>query len=149
MEGKNAVPRRRFIFRGYPQKKLEDFLKFIAPFGNPEFILALTCKDDIVRQRYMKKHEVDDVNEEQQAELTEDSKLNKKIRTELTNHFKEVPVVNIDTGKDSMETVARALADKFAAKIILVNHESSLRGSVDTACSNLAIRYNCLYVSAY
>lgn len=31
----------------------------------------------------------------------------------------------------------------------MVNHESSLRSSVDTACSNLAIRYNCLYLSTY
>lgn len=48
-----------------------------------------------------------------------------------------------------MEAVARALTDRFAAKVILVNHEASLRSSVDTACANLAIRYNCLYLSAH
>ena len=48
-----------------------------------------------------------------------------------------------------MESVATKLSHRFAAKVILVNHESSLRGSVDTACANLAIKYNCLYLSAY
>jgi hypothetical protein len=63
-EGKASVPRKRFVFRGYAHKKLEDFLKFLAQFGNPEFILALTCKDDIIKQRFMKKNEVDEVNED-------------------------------------------------------------------------------------
>jgi len=48
-----------------------------------------------------------------------------------------------------MEAVGKALHHRFAAKVILVNHESTLRGSVDTACANLAIKYNCLYLSAY
>jgi len=82
-------------------------LNFLAQFGNPEFILALTCKDEFVRKRFMVKHEADDINEEQQAELTDDSKLNKKIRTDMIAHFKEVPVVEIDTGKLSKEAVAR------------------------------------------
>ena len=147
--GKNATPRERFVFRGFPHKKLEDFLKFIAQFGQPEFILALTCKDDIVKQRFLKKEGADEINEEQQADLLDDSKVNKKIRTDITAHFKEVPLVEIDTGKLSMEAVARSLASRFASKIILVNHEPSLRSSVDTACSNLSIKYNCLYISIY
>ena len=81
--------------------------------------------------------------------MLEDSKASKKIRTDLTAHFKDVGVIEIDSGKLSMEAVAKSLADRFAAKIILVKHESSLRSSVDTSCANLAIRHNCLYLSAY
>lgn len=36
---------------------------------------------------------------------------------------------------------------KFCAKVILVNHEKRIE--VDTACSNLAIKYNMLYMSVY
>lgn len=81
--------------------------------------------------------------------------MNKKIRTDITNHFKKdiddgaFSLVNLDTGSSPMEAVGKALNHRFAAKVILVNHDSSLRGSVDTACSNLAIKYNCLYLSAY
>jgi hypothetical protein len=36
--------------------------------------------------------------------------------------------------------------NKFLPKIILVNHETEL--DVDTACANIAIKYNMLYLSA-
>jgi hypothetical protein len=39
-------------------------LKFIAQFGSPEYILATNCKDDEVKKRFMKKNEVDEVNED-------------------------------------------------------------------------------------
>jgi hypothetical protein len=35
----------------------------------------------------------------------------------------------------------------FCAKVILINHENRLQ--VDTACANLAIKYNMLYVSVF
>lgn len=35
----------------------------------------------------------------------------------------------------------------FSVKVILVNHEKRLE--VDTPCSNLAIKYNMLYLSVY
>jgi len=35
----------------------------------------------------------------------------------------------------------------FKARVVLVNHEKRLE--VDVACSNLAIKYNMLYVSVY
>jgi len=71
------------------------------------------------------------------------------------SHFKKdiddgsFNVLNINTGESSMESVGKTLANKFAARVLLVNHESSLRLNVDTACSNLAIKYNCIYISAY
>ena len=39
------------------------------------------------------------------------------------------------------------LRSNFAPRVILVNHEKRL--GVDTTCSNLAIKYNMLYISAY
>lgn len=51
------------------------------------------------------------------------------------------------TTEGSNETVLENLKGHFAAKIILVNHEKRL--DVDTTCSNLAIKYNMLYLSVY
>jgi hypothetical protein len=39
------------------------------------------------------------------------------------------------------------LKERFAPKVILVNHEKRL--TVDTTCANLAIKYNFLYISVY
>lgn len=47
----------------------------------------------------------------------------------------------------SMETIMNELRSQFCAKVVLINHESGI--SVDTACANLAIKYNMLYVSVY
>ena len=47
----------------------------------------------------------------------------------------------------SLETLTAQVRATFCAKVILVNHESRL--AVDTACANLAIKYNMLYMSVY
>lgn len=39
------------------------------------------------------------------------------------------------------------MRSKFSAKVILVNHEKKIE--VDTICSNLAIKFNMLYMSVY
>jgi len=46
-----------------------------------------------------------------------------------------------------MEGATKKLRDIFSAKVILVNHEKRL--DIDTVCSNLAIKYNYLYISVY
>lgn len=47
----------------------------------------------------------------------------------------------------SLETTLSNLRNNFSAKVIIVNHEKRL--DVDTNCSNLAIKYNMLYLSVY
>lgn len=47
----------------------------------------------------------------------------------------------------SKETLTADVRSKFCAKVILVNHEKRI--DVDTACSNLAIKFNMLYLSVY
>jgi hypothetical protein len=47
----------------------------------------------------------------------------------------------------SLETTLTKLRNQFSAKVIIVNHEKRL--DVDTTCSNLAIKFNMLYLSVY
>jgi hypothetical protein len=47
----------------------------------------------------------------------------------------------------SLETTTSALRQIFQPKIILLNHEKRL--GTDTTCSNLSIKYNLIYLSAY
>jgi hypothetical protein len=47
----------------------------------------------------------------------------------------------------SLETTLTSLRNQFSAKVIIVNHEKRL--DVDTTCSNLAIKFNMLYLSVY
>ena len=57
-----------------------------------------------------------------------------------------VKQIKLDTGV-SKESLTAEIRSQFSAKVILVNHEKRI--SVDTACSNLAIKYNMLYMSVY
>jgi hypothetical protein len=55
-------------------------------------------------------------------------------------------MINLNTN-ESLETTLANLKGMFSAKVIIVNHEKHLL--VDTVCSNLAIKYNMLYLSVY
>lgn len=57
-----------------------------------------------------------------------------------------VKVFDMDTAV-SKESLVEDIRGKFCAKVILVNHEKRIE--VDTACSNLAIKFNMMYVSVY
>jgi len=50
-------------------------------------------------------------------------------------------------GENTNQILVDNVKSHFAAKIILVNHEKNL--DVDVPCSNLAIKYNMLYLSVY
>lgn len=54
--------------------------------------------------------------------------------------------LEIDTGC-SKESMSKNVRSHFSAKVIIVNHEKRI--DVDIACSNLAIKYNMLYMSVY
>lgn len=69
--------------------------------------------------------------------------------TEIFNSYGEKSrIITIDTSKiASIESLAKELNNNFSAKVVLVNHEKSV--PVDSVCSNVAIKYNMLYISAY
>jgi dihydroneopterin aldolase len=54
--------------------------------------------------------------------------------------------MSLSTG-DSLETTCSRLKAAFQPKVILLNHEKRL--GTDTACANLAIKYNLIYISVY
>lgn len=47
----------------------------------------------------------------------------------------------------SLESTVAFLRNIYSAKVVIVNHEKRLQ--VDTASSNVAIKYNMLYLSVY
>jgi len=59
----------KFVFDGYLQKTPEDLIAFLHKLGVPEFILNLQVSDQAAKERFCKKNEVDDIGEEQMAEI--------------------------------------------------------------------------------
>lgn len=125
-------------------------IKFINKFGVPEFVLNLTANKTTIGARFCIKNEKDAVGEDDEAELAAFVEADTALRGPLLEHFGKFKgrcnVIALETDT-SLETTTAALRQRFQPKIILLNHEKRL--GTDTTCSNLAIKYNLIYLSVY
>lgn len=125
-------------------------MAFIDKIGVPDFILYMTAKEDSIKERFMKKNETEEVSEEQTAEIKADSDANKAKRLSIQKraaaYGDKCKQITQSTDK-SLETVKAEIKGKFSPGIIVVKHDKNL--SVDNTCSNLSLKYDMLYISAY
>ena len=61
---KASKPNSKFIIDDYIQKSEDEFLAFVEKIGVPDFVLFMTAKEEAIKERYMKKHDADELNEE-------------------------------------------------------------------------------------
>lgn len=119
-------------------------------FGLPSFSIHCQADKKTVEERYKKQNETEEIGEDAAAELEDSNKKSEKNRAEVEATFAEskgkVRLINISCDGSS-ETQVNNLKSHFSAKVIIVNHEKKLE--VDTTLSNLAIKYNMLYLSVY
>ena len=140
-----------YLFDRWMHKSASEFLNFAhRNFGLPTFILNTICDKKTAEERFKKKNETEEINEEAAAEIEESAKRAERqrveIETALGTHKSKVRIISLNTN-DSLETTCNNVKSLFSAKVIIVNHEKRLQ--VDTCCSNLAIKYNMLYLSVY
>lgn len=103
-----------------------------------------------MNDRFKKKNEVDEIGEEQQEEVKNNLAAYKDAEELFHDAYlgfgKRVKMIDLATDT-SLESTLDKLAQQFMPKVVLVNHEKRL--AVDTTCSNLAIKYNMIYLSVY
>lgn len=144
--------RAKFVFDGFAttHKTPAAVIKFVSKFGVPEFVLNLTANKATISSRYCVKNEKDAVGEDDEPEIAGYVEADTALRGPLLEHFKKFPgrcnVINLSTDS-SLETTTASLRSTFQPRIILLNHEKRL--GTDTTCSNLAIKYNLIYLSVY
>jgi len=153
-DAQSSGGRSKFVFDGYLHSSEEAFLAFIGQFGVPEFVMFLTAEAATVGQRWLARNDPEgtEVPEDAQESIKADSATNSARRQHLTAHFEQfggrVNILHLNTSQvSSIESTTKDLNNKFSPKVILVNHEKQL--PVDNTCSNLAIKYNMIYISAY
>ena len=142
----------KFVFDGFSHSTDEAFFAFIAQFGVPEFLMCLTAEQPTINDRWCKKNEAEEVGEEGAEAIKTDSASNSARRQKFITKFEQyggrVNILHLNTSQvSSIESTTKDLNNKFAPKVILVNHQKAL--GVDNTCSNLAIKYNMIYISAY
>jgi hypothetical protein len=139
------------MFESWLHKTTSEFLSWInSQFGLPSFSIHCACEKKTAEERYKKKNETEEIPEDAGAELEESSKKAEKQRAEVEQTFAsakgKLGLITLNTD-GSLETTLNNLRGLFSARVIIVNHEKQL--DVDTTCSNLAIKYNMLYLSVY
>jgi hypothetical protein len=136
-------------------KNAEEFDNLLRQLGPPDqFILCEASKEDI-ENRFKTKdgEEPAEIGEEQQEELNAQEAAWAEGRGFFEAAYGEiaqtgrVQFIEMNTTDVKIPEMTRKLNSMFAPKIVLVNHEKRL--SVDTACSNISIKYNMLYLSIY
>ena len=130
--------------------KSPDFANYIMKLGLPQFVITLTSEGKLIRERFMKKNEVEEITEEQEEALKAAAEADVKNRDEFFHTMQgfthRLQRHTLETNK-SFETTEKQLRDIFMPKVIFVNHEKRL--GVDTTCANLAIKYKMVYISVY
>lgn len=141
----------KFVFDGFKHENVADFIKWLNQFGGPNFVLGLSADEAAIAPRWVSKYNEDaDLDDEKKEAVKEEAKVADQVFAEVTKCYEplgaRVNLIKIDTST-SLETTKAQLMANFAPKVILVNHEKNL--PVDTACSNLAIKHNMIYISVY
>lgn len=141
-----------YLLDGRHHDSVEKAMRFYsANMGAPCYIISCQAEQKEIERRFREKNEMgDEIGEEDQARIKEEAAAADAERQAYVDDVREfgdkVVQVALDTAV-SKESLAAQLRSNFCARIILVNHEKRL--NVDTACANLAIKYNLLYLSVY
>lgn len=136
-----------YVFDGFLHKSPQDFVQFTAGrFGDEIAWIHCQCDAKKIEERYKVAKELEgDLPEDAVAELADQAKQAENMKQALNQVLKTsfFPLATDTT----VETIRSTLRAQFGYKVVIVNHEKRL--PVDTACSNLAIKYNMLYLSVY
>lgn len=105
----------------------------------------------MIQDRYKEKNEIGDELGEEDANMLKEKAA--QAETDANSYrqcwadvIARVKELNFDTAC-AKESLNKELGKEFSVKVLLVVHEKRIE--VDTACSNLAIKYNLLYLSVY
>lgn len=141
-----------YIFDGQYHEKVEDYADFLLTnLGAPSYMITAYADKAVIEARFKEKNEIaDELPEEEKNNIAEKANQahedNHKYKACFHSVISRVKLISLDTGV-SKEALIAEIRSQFSCKVILVNHEKRI--DVDTACSNLAIKYNMLYMSVY
>lgn len=143
----------KFVFDGYAHQNVVLFIEFLEKFGKPQFVACTTADEKKINKRYNLANEAEEdaeIGEEALEALKAKAEANLKEMEDMKNVYapnvKSMKFLDLDTCK-SLESIYTELRSAFQPKVLIVNHEKRL--GIDTTCSNLAIKYQLIYISAY
>ena len=110
-------------------------------------MISLKLSEKDFRKRYATANETEvgeELAEELKAKVSADVKFRDSMQQQLNDS--KVNFIQVDAN-NSIETCKNVVSKEFMPRVLLVNHEKRL--GIDTTCSNLALKYDLIYISAY
>ena len=141
-----------YIFDGQYHESVDANANFLlSNMGTPAYMITCHADKSFIESRFKEKNEMtDDLPDDEKNNLAEKRQQAEedieRYRSCWADVISRVKQIKQDTGCNK-EALIAAIKKQFSCKVILVNHEKRIH--VDTACSNLAIKYNMLYISVY
>lgn len=135
----------KFVLDGWALEP-ELFNKIVKIMGTPEFYIDLLCEPAVLKERFKKKNEIQEMSEEQNAEFEKNMTTFKSISQTFEN-FKTAPytqVIQINTS-GLIDYAYEQLKAYFEPRLLLVRHDHSI--AVDAILTNLSIKYDILYIA--
>ena len=138
--------REKFVLDGLPIEDASAITKLIELVGPPAFFVELTCNNNELKERYKKKNEVQELGEDQVAEIDKGISTHETILKSLepikSLEFVQAVEINTDGSEEQTSQYVRGI---FEANLMLITNEESIE--VATILQNLSIKYNFLYIS--
>ena len=142
-----------YLFDGRYHDTVEQMADFlVSSLGAPAHIIMCKAeeKELVERKKLQLGMDEGDLGEEDAQALKDSTAAAAAdiatLKAHLANVLSRVNQIEFDTAC-SKENLTAQIRAQFSSKVILVNHEKRI--DVDTCCSNLAIKYNMLYMSVY
>ena len=143
--------RHKFVFDNLSEWGIGIITTLFAK-ATPQFIVTL-CQDwNTFQTRYNIANENEPDQEMEEETKAEQEEIQKKYLEGADKarvqyqYARSCKFIDINAA-DSLATTADSLKSQFQPKVIVVNHEKRL--GIDVSCSNLAIKYNLIYISVY
>jgi adenylate kinase family enzyme len=139
----------KFVFDTLPGTDPAHFDAILDHMGIPDYIMVLDSDLEVRKKRFLAKAEAEEWGEEHEEE-TKNLPNNTQALVDHTQRKFEgtspdrFRILEFNLSAESMQ---KQLNDELSPKVILVSHDKRLAS--DTTCSNLAIKYNLIYISVY
>jgi hypothetical protein len=90
------------VFDGFEHPDGKSFVEWLDTIGTPTFILSLTAPQNVIKDRYCKKNELDELPEEQEAAFKEASekalKCMEDMKVAISAKLARINFIKLDTG---------------------------------------------------
>jgi len=138
----------KFVLDGLDFEDPSSIKKIITALGSPTFYLELAFDPKEIKKRYMKKNEMVELNEEDNAKIDKQIEDFGKTRGMIDSLLAELDVVinhyelNTDTTEEELKNSIREV---FEPKLVLLKWDGDR--SISEVFVNLALKYSFLYIS--